>query len=270
MPQKFTAAAALAAALLLTACGQTASTAQEQADALPELRIASTSDAPYFYMGEDGQYTGIDKEISEEACRRMGYTPVYTVITWGQQRDALENGTVDCVWDCFAMNGREDVYQWAGPYLTDKEQIVVAADSDIQSVGDLAGLTLAVRITSKGEDYFLKEGGTALLADPDTQLCSFDSMADAFAYFGKGYADAVVGHHMTLWAMTEEHPELYRFLDETLMELQVGVAFAKDYDADFVAELTATLDEMNADGTIPAIVAAYDHEFGEAGAADGE
>ena len=270
MPEKIITAAALSAAvLLLTACGQAVSNAEEPS-ALPELKIATANDTPYFYRGDDGQYTGIDKEIADEACRRLGYEPVYTVITWGQQHEVLASGAVDCAWDCFAMNGREDAYQWAGPYLTDTEKIVVAADSTIQSLEDLAGRTLATRISSKGEDYFLEEGGTVLMAAPDTMLCTFDTMEDAFVYFGKGYADAVVGHRRSLLEMTGQHPGLYRFLDAQLMEMKVGVAFAKDYDAAFVAALTDTLDEMNADGTISAIVAAYDSKLEEAGAAHAE
>ena len=270
MPEKrFCAVGLAAAALFLVSCGKVPETVVSTAEtaALPELKIASSIDRPFFYMGEDGHYTGIDKEIADEACRRMGRTPVYTIFTWGQQDDLLADGTVDCVWDSFAMNGREDMYQWAGPYMTDDEMVLVAADSDIYTLDDLAGRTLAVRIASKGEDYFLKESGMAILRDARTELCTFDTMTDSFSYFGKGYADAVISHGMSLSAMTQDDPNLYRLLDEPLMQLQLGVAFAKDYDTEQISTLRQTLQEMKEDGTIEAIIQRC--KGGEAGAANG-
>lgn len=259
-------AALLTAVLALVGCAAASQPATAET-ALPKLKIGTSLDAPYFYMGEDGSYIGIDKEIADEACRRMGYESEYVLFTWGEEDDLLAAGTIDCIWECFAMNGREDMYHWAGPYLSDDETVVVAADSDIYTVDDLAGRTIAVRISSKGEDYFLKEHGTAILSDADTNLCTFDNMTDAFSYFGKGYADAVVGHRMALRSFIAHDPALYRFMEEPLMQLNMGVAFAKDGDAAQADKLQATLDEMKADGTIAAIAAAYDMDTEKAGAA---
>lgn len=263
--------ALLAALGLLAGCAQAPQGAANASttDELPQLVIGTTIDDPYYYMGENGEYIGIDKELADEACRRMGYTPVYCVFTWGEQDSLLNSGAVDCIWESFAMNGREDLYQWVGPYMTDPEMVVVAADSDIYTLDDLSDRCLAVRIDSKGEDYFLNEHGTAYMASADTVLCTFDNMTDAFSYFGKGYADAMIGHRMVLRSFTKQNPELYRYLDEPLMELKLGVAFAKDGDSALAAALQATLDEMEADGTIAAIGAAYGADDGEAGAAGG-
>lgn len=263
----FSAAVLAMAALLLTSCASAVPDSADTADA-PVLRIGTALDAPYYYMDDSGQYTGLDKAIADEACRRLGWTSAYTVFTWGSQRELLESGAVDCIWDSYAMNGRENLYQWVGPYLEVPEQIVVAADSDIYTIDDLCGKTIAVRIESKGEDYFLKEGGTAVLSGPKTKLCTFDSTSDAFTYFGKGYADAAVGHGPALQTMTAQHPELYRFLEESPMKLELGVAFAKDHDTAQTEALRQTLTEMKADGTIDAIAAAYRIQGGKAGASD--
>lgn len=266
--KQFTTALLLAAALGLTACASTGEAAAAD-EALPVLKIGTAIDKPFFYMGESGEYTGIDREIAVEACRRMGYKPEFVLFTWGEQNDLLASGAIDCVWECFAMNGREDMYQWAGPYMTDEETIVVAADSDIYTLDDLAGKTISVRIGSKGEDYFLKESGSTILSDPQTMLCTFDTASDSFSYFGKGYADAVTDHYLSLQSFVEQSPQLYRFLDEPLMQLDLGVAFSKGYDVEVVSTLNATLSEMKADGTIASIAAAYSADAGKVGAADG-
>lgn len=36
-----------------------------------------TTYAPYFYRNIGGNYTGIDVEIAEEACARIGYEPIF-------------------------------------------------------------------------------------------------------------------------------------------------------------------------------------------------
>lgn len=44
----------------------------------------------------------------------------------------------------------------------------------------------------------------------------------------------VAGHTASLRSFTEQNPALYRYLDESMMPLNLGVAFAKDYDHAFV------------------------------------
>ena len=39
----------------------------------------------------------------------------------------------------------------------------------------------------------------------------------------------VAGHTASLGSFTEQNPALYRYLDESMMPLNLGVAFAKDY-----------------------------------------
>lgn len=269
---------AVCTTLLLISCGmhpeQKAEATEEQQTV---LTIGSPIFAPYFFVGEDGNYTGADKEIAEEAFRRLGCEITFQEIIWGERNQLLRNGEVDCVWGCFVMNGRENCYQWAGPYLTSEEAVVVAADSDIQSVDELTGRTVAVRIGSKAEDYFLGEmdendaidetGTTSeidLLNDlhpvPET-LATFNSMKEAFVWFGKGYADAVVDHKAALVELTKDDSQLYRFLDESLFTVNLGVAFRKTFDSELVNALSEVLDEMNEDGTIQKIAVAYQVDY---------
>ena len=53
------------------------------------------------------------------------------------------------------MTGREDKYQWAGPYLYSRQMIVVRSDHDIWKFDDLEGKRIAVQATTKAEDLFL-------------------------------------------------------------------------------------------------------------------
>ena len=88
----------------------------------------------------------------------MGYQAVFTTIDWEQKRTLVDNGEIDCIWGCFSMDGREQDYQWAGPYMVSRQIIAVNAKSDIYAMGDLNGKTIAVQSTGKPEEIFLQSG----------------------------------------------------------------------------------------------------------------
>ena len=64
---------------------------------------------------------------------------MFVSIKWDEKDELLEEKQIDCAWNCFSMNDRKDAYQWAGPYLTSREMVVVAKDSSIKSIKDLDG-----------------------------------------------------------------------------------------------------------------------------------
>ena len=239
---------------LLGSCGPSPHTQHDaqKEEVLPTLTIGSSSYNPYFYVDEDGFYAGIDKEIAQEACNRMNYKVVFKELSWGEQVRKLKNGSIDCIWGGFAMNGREDEYQWAGPYLLSPIVACVRADSNISTLNDLQSKKVSVLVNSRAESYFLNQSGTSRL-----QVYTYNSLELAFASFAKGYTDAVVGHQTGLNQYTQEDPSLYRYLNPPVHIAHLGVAFPKNADPDFVNQLSQTLDEMNEDGTIPAIAKKY-------------
>lgn len=262
-----------AASLFLVSCDSNQSLTSSKADRLvtSKLTIGSPIFEPYFYVGQDGMYTGVDQKIAQEACRRMGYEADFEEIVWGERDRLLDSGTIDCIWGCFVMDGRENRYQWAGPYLTSELAAVVAADSDILSAKDLSGKAIAVRIDSKSEDFLRGRIDGVERVVPET-LFTFNSMMEAFVWFGKGYADAVVDHRAALKVLTQQNPQLYRVLDDHLDTVNLGVAFRTDFDSDIVAALNTALDEMNKDGTIARIAKEYHlgDEEAQKESADGE
>ena len=125
---------------------------------LPTITVGSDTYPPYVYMDNNGDITGLDVDIAEEAFRRMGYRAEFTTIDWEQKTKLVDNGEIDCIWDCFSMDGRENDYQWAGPYLVSHQVIAVSAQSSIERMSDLAGKTIAVQATGKPEAIFLSGG----------------------------------------------------------------------------------------------------------------
>lgn len=65
-------------ALLLAGCAPSAASDST----LPTLTVGSDTYPPYVYMDNNGDITGLDVEIAEEAFRRMGYRAEFITIDW--------------------------------------------------------------------------------------------------------------------------------------------------------------------------------------------
>lgn len=90
------------------------------------------------------------------------------------------------------MNGRENDYEWAGPYLYSRQVVAVRSDSQIYALKDLEGKRAAAQATTKASGVFLHE-----IDSPVPQLKQvncFSTTEELFAALRKGYVDAIAGH----------------------------------------------------------------------------
>lgn len=245
----------LAAAMLCCFAG--CSEKETRSDNRAEKRLVIGSDiyAPYFYIDDNGDFTGIDVEIAHEACGRMNIQPVFKKIAWQNKDVYLENGAVDCLWGSFTINGREELYSWAGPYLKSRQVAVVRADSDIYRLSDLSGKRIAVQNGSKPEELFLNNKLPQIIGLEN--VYSLPSVDTVFAALRKGYVDACAGHEAAYRELIKNSGGEYRVLEEPLLQADLGVAFYRESASPIKAELTKVLKEMGADGTIEKIISPY-------------
>lgn len=248
------------AVLCLTAgllCGCGAETEREPGSeqGLPVIVIGSDNYPPFNYTGADGQPTGVDAELAMEAFRRMGYRAEFVTIDWEEKKMLLEEGVIDCAWGSFSMNGREDEYRWAGPYLHSRQVVAVRVGSGIYTLQDLQGKTLAVQSTTKPEELFRNAAQNGL-----PKLRAIYSLRDRdliYPTLSKGYADALAAHESAVCQFMKDYKVEYRILDEPLMTAELGVAFAKGRTDGLPEQLTETFREMLADGTVREIASRY-------------
>lgn len=210
----------------------------------PELVIGSDDYEPYNYQDENGDYAGVDVELAKEACRRIGYTPVFKQIQWDDKDIYLENGEVDCAWGSFSMDGREVV--------------MVRTDSDIYKLDDLAGKNVAVQSSTQPERIFLGQGYDII---PKVKnVYSFVEMNELFAALRKGYVDACAGHEIVMQEYLRQSGQKYRILDEEIIDSKLGVAFSKNKDTQKAEQLRQAMAEMLEDGTVQCILEKYGME----------
>lgn len=86
---------------------------------------------PMGFVGDDGEYTGFDLELAAEAAKRLDKELVLQPIAWDNKDKELAAGSVDCVWNGFTINGREDDYTWTEPYMKNQQVFVVKVSKSI-------------------------------------------------------------------------------------------------------------------------------------------
>ena len=245
--------AAVVCCVSLSGCGAAEKTAR-QTD-LPTIIIGSDNYPPYNYENVDGRPTGIDVDLATEAFRRMGYQAVFTYIDWEKKKELVDSGKIDCIWGSFSMDGREEEYQWAGPYMTSYQVIAVRTDSDIYSLQDLEGKTVAVQSTTKPEEIFRKHEDARI---PQLgKVLSLRNRDLIYTFLSKGYADAVAAHDTAVKQFMKDYDMEYRILEEPLLVVGLGVAFDKEDDRGLAQKLTETFEEMREDGTMQEIIGTY-------------
>lgn len=68
---------------------------------------------PYGYKDDNGDYVGFDLDLAQEVCDRNNWTLVKQPIDWDAKDSELDSGSIDCIWNGFTMDGREDQYTWS-------------------------------------------------------------------------------------------------------------------------------------------------------------
>ena len=214
---------------------------------------------PYGYMDEDGDYTGFDLELAQEVCDRNGWELVKKPINWDSKDMELESGSIDCIWNGFTMNGREDDYTFSDPYVDNSIVVVVAKDSDINKLSDLAGKVVDVQADSSGLSALQGDDATDENKELTASFAELQQVADyntAFMNLESGAVDAVVLDIGVAKYQMSSRGDAFRMLDEQVSSEQYAIGF-KLGNTELRDQVQNTLNEMVEDGTFDKIVANY-------------
>ena len=185
---------------------------------------------PFGYKDDNGDYVGFDLDLAQEVCDNLGWELVKKPINWDSKDMELNSGSIDCIWNGFTINGRKDDYTWSDPYLNNEQVMVVAADSKIEKLDDLAGKNVVVQAASAALD--------ALNSDDNKDLtASFGSLTEnpdyntAFMNLDSGAADAIaVDIGVAKYQLSQREEGKYIILDEPIQSEQYGIGFKKGND----------------------------------------
>ena len=224
-------------------------------DDLPEIIVGSDTYPPFVYLDESGSPTGIDVDIATEAFKRMGYKATFKTIDWVRKTELVDSGEIDCIWGCFSILGRENVYNWSDPYMLSDQVVAVNESSNIYSLADLENKVVAVQTSSKPEEIFLNKLDSRI---PELKnVISTDSRNVQYAALDCGYVDAIASHKTAIIQYMNDYGSNFRILDETLFTTGIGVAFSKNDTRGLDKQLSEVFKQMREDGSLEEIVSKY-------------
>ena len=213
---------------------------------------------PYGYMDEDGNYTGFDLDLAKEVCARNGWEFVAQPVDWDSKDMELNSGSIDCIWNGFTMQGREDAYTWSVPYVDNSQVFVVPADAGIASQADLAGKVVGVQKDSSA--LAALDGDAKELAVTFADLQQYGDYNVAFMDLEQGAIDALAIDIGVANYQLSSRGDAFIILDERLASEQYGIGF-KLGNEELKNQVEATLLEMVQDGTFMEIAEKYS-DFG--------
>ena len=240
MKKKMSLLVAACLALTLTACGS-------KSEGKTFTVGFDAEFPPYGYMDDNGEYVGFDLDLAEEVCKRNGWELVKRPIDWNSKDMELTSGNIDCIWNGFTMNGREDDYTWSDPYIDNSQVFVVAKDSGIATMAELAGKAVGVQADSSALSA-LNEETNSELKDSFASLTEYADYNTAFMDLEAGALDAVAMDIGVANYQIASRGDGYVILDEKLSTEQYAVGF-KLGNEELRDTVNKTLLEMVADGT---------------------
>lgn len=207
---------------------------------------------PYGYRNEQGELVGFDLDLAKEVARRNGWNIKLQPISWDAKDAELSSGTINCIWNGFTVTGRENEYTWTEPYVDNSQVVVVAANSNINSLADLAGKVVVVQTDSSAYNALTDtedNDKNLQLAASFKELMQVPEYNTAMLNVESGAAAAVIMDiGVAKVEIKNRGADKFKMLEEIVSVEQYAVGF-KLGNTELRDKVQKTLNEMIADGT---------------------
>ena len=211
---------------------------------------------PYeFYDDETGEIVGIDAEVADAICAKLGCVCDIVDMDFDAIIPAVTTGKID-----FGMAGmtvteeRLQSVDFTTSYATGIQSVIVKEDSEITSVDDLfaegANHKIGVQQGTTGDIYCsgdIEEAGLGTIE-------RYKNGTDAVLALTSGKVDCVVIDNQPALKYVEANEGL-KILDTEYAVEDYAIALAKD--SELTEKINAALEELIADGTVQAIIDKY-------------
>ena len=234
----------------LTACGAKGPTLADVQKA-GKLVVATSPDFPPFENLEGGEVVGIEVDLMEMICEKLGVELVLEQINFDAVLTGVQSGKYDCGMSGISVTPkREKNTLFTTPYCLAAQCIVVRADSTIATKADLAGKKISVQTGTTAAEFCSGEG---------YDLLQFELNQDAKMALTQGKVEAWVVDDLTAAEMCKGDSSV-KILSESMTTEPYAFAFAFGSE-DLVTEINSILEQLIADGTVEALFAKYDAPY---------
>ena len=197
---------------------------------------------------EGNEIVGIDVEIAQAIADELGMTLEVEDMAFDSLITAVSSGKAD-----FAAAGmtvtedRLENVNFSESYATGIQVIIVKEDSDIKSIDDLDGKTVAVQTGTTGE-IFAED-------IPDVEISSFTKATDAVLEVINGKADAMMIDNEPAKKYVAANEGL-KILEEEFAVEDYAIAIAKE-NTELLEKINTALSNLRSSGRLDEIISKY-------------
>ena len=204
---------------------------------------------PYEYVeGED--FKGIDVEIAGEIAKKLGMELEIQDVEFDSIIAGVQGGKFDMgMAGMTVTDERKESVNFSDSYATAIQVIIVAEDSEINSVDDITENTkIGVQQGTTGHIYASDDYG-------EDAVVPFNKGADAVQALKTGKVDCVIIDNEPAKAFVKANEGL-KILDTEYVTEQYAICVAKNNE-ELLEKINTALKELQDEGTIDKIVAKY-------------
>ena len=245
--------ATVAAAIMLGGCGDADNSSQK-------FVVGFDADFPPYGYKDGSEYKGFDLDLARAVCEKKGWTFVANPINWDSKDMELNSGSIDCIWNGFTIQGREQAYTFTSPYIDNSQVVLVKAGSAIKTLADLTGKTVGVQTDTPVQKALSKSGEKEALGATFKELVVEPNYNQLVNELEMGAVDAVALDVGVAKKKMSDLPGKFEMLDEIIMKETYGIGFKKGNTA-LRDEVEAALREVAAEGIMATLAVKYGIEL---------
>ena len=244
-------------ALIVTGCGGGGSSTSEESTAGGSggggepLTVGSDIPYPPFEQGKPGNYTGFDIELMEAIGEKIGRTPEFQDTSFETIFRDVAQGKFEAVISAATITEeREQAVDFSNPYYLSEQAVLVKEGSDIKSLEDLEGKTVAAQQGTTGLELAKEElGGSEIRPYPEGP--------DAVNALKAGTVEGVIIDAPVAQNAVEKSGGV-EIAEKVPTEETYGIAVAQG-DTELLDEINKGLEEVEKDGTYKKIYEKWFH-----------
>ena len=209
-----------------------------------EITVASNIAYPPFEYSPKGGPKGFDIDLMNEIGKRAGFEVEYENVRFDSILRGLDTDLFNAAISAMSITKeREQQIDFSDPYFNADQALLVASDSEVQSIDDLAEAPIGVQAGSTGQ---IK--AEDLLDDEQIgEIMPYRTIGDAFVALEGGKIAGVIYDLSAAHRKIVESGGEIRFVEPISTGEQYGIAFPKD--SPLVDPVNQALVEIKDDGT---------------------
>ena len=207
---------------------------------------------PMGFRDDANNIVGFDIDLAQAVSDKLGVELVLQPIEWDAKEQELATKNIDAIWNGFSITEeRLANLTMSDPYMENSISLVVAKDSEIASMEDMAGKRLAVQSGSSAQEALDSEENKEF-KDLVGKINEFASYVTALMDLETGNSDAVLMDSVVANYMINTAGKDFTILDDALVAEEYAVGFRKG-DQALCDAVNNALKELKEDGTVETI-----------------